>query len=300
MNELLDVNGKEYLYIFDYKDNEILRRSFNNLTQKTYGFDFEDWYQKGYWQEKYVPYSLADGDTIVANVSVNIMDFFVMGERKRYIQLGTVMTDESYQNLGLNKILIQRILNEWENKCDMIYLFANDSVLDYYPKFGFVRTNQYQCSNNVIKKDSSALARKLDMSLDTDRNLLYEKANQTLPSSNISMEQNASLIMFYCISFMNESVYYIEEYDTIAIADFEDDTLYLNDVFGTQDISLDNIINVIINEKTKRVVLGFTPRNISSFKIDLLNEDDTTLFIKSTKDNPFKDNKLMFSILSHA
>ena len=259
-----------------------------------------------------------------------------MGERKRYIQLGTVMTDESYQNLGLNKILIQRILNEWENKCDMIYLFANDSVLDYYPKFGFVRTNQYQCSNNVIKKDSSALARKLDMSLDTDRNLLYEKANQTLPSSNISMEQNASLIMFYCISFMNESVYYIEEYDTIAIADFEHDTLYLNDVFGTQDISLDNIINVIekiklyhkrrnkvlildnddnryegkienydnvnviINEKTKRVVLGFTPRNISSFKIDLLNEDDTTLFIKSTKDNPFKDNKLMFSILSHA
>lgn len=300
MNELLDVNGKEYLYIFDYKDNEILRRSFNNLTQKTYGFDFEDWYQKGYWQEKYVPYSLADGDTIVANVSVNIMDFFVMGEQKRYIQLGTVMTDESYQNLGLNKILIQRILNEWENKCDMIYLFANDSVLDYYPKFGFVRTNQYQCSNNVIKKDSSALARKLDMSLDTDRNLLYEKANQTLPFSNISMEQNASLIMFYCISFMNESVYYIEEYDTIAIADFEDDTLYLNDVFGTQDISLDNIINVIINEKTKRVVLGFTPRNISSFKIDLLNEDDTTLFIKSTKDNPFKDNKLMFSILSHA
>ena len=83
MSELLNVNGKEYIYIFDYKYNEILRRSFNNLTQKTYGFNFEDWYQKGYWQEKYVPYSLADGDIIVANVSVNIMDFFVMGEQKK-------------------------------------------------------------------------------------------------------------------------------------------------------------------------------------------------------------------------
>ena len=210
------------------------------------------------------------------------------------------MTDESYRNLGLNKILIQRILNEWENKCDMIYLFGNDSVLDYYPKFGFVPTNQYQCSNNLMKKDPSTLARKLDMSLDTDRKLLYDKANQTLPFSNISMEENASLIMFYCISFMNESVYYIEKYDTIAIADFEDDTLYLNDVFGNKHISLDSIINIIINEKTKRVVLGFTPRNISSLKIDLLKEDDTTLFIKSANDNPFKYNKLMFPILSHA
>ena len=210
------------------------------------------------------------------------------------------MTDESYRNLGLNKILIQRILNEWENKCDMIYLFGNDSVLDYYPKFGFVPTNQYQYSNNLMKKDPSTLARKLDMSLDTDRKLLYDKANQTLPFSNISMEENASLIMFYCISFMNESVYYIEKYDTIAIADFEDDTLYLNDVFGNKHISLDSIINIIINEKTKRVVLGFTPRNISSLKIDLLKEDDTTLFIKSANDNPFKYNKLMFPILSHA
>jgi GNAT superfamily N-acetyltransferase len=300
MGEIFNVNGNKYIFINDYKDNDILRNSFNNLTRNTYGFDFEDWYQKGYWQDKYMPYSIADGDIIVANVSVNIMDFFVMGESKRYIQLGTVMTNESYRNLGFSRILIQRILDEWENKCDLIYLFANDSVINFYPKFGFLPNNQYQCSKKISKKSYSFKARKLDMLNIIDREFLYYKVNETLPFANITMKNNPSLVMFYCISFMAESVYYIEAYDAIVIADFEEDILYLQDIFSTKDIDVDKIIDSIINVNTKRVVFGFTPCNVDSIEVNLLKEEDTTLFIRSSKENPFSDNKLMFPILSHA
>lgn len=109
-----------------------------------YGFDFEEWYQNGYWKDRYIPYALLDGNNVITNVSVNIIDFFVMGEKKTCIQIGTVMTDKEYRNQGLNRFLMKKVLEEWRERCDVIYLFANDSVLNFYPKFGFVSVPEYQ------------------------------------------------------------------------------------------------------------------------------------------------------------
>lgn len=85
----------------------------------------------------------------MANVSVNIMDFVILGEEKRYVQIGTVMTDENYRNQGLSRTLIKKILKEWENKCQGIYLYANNSVLNFYPKFGFSVCSEYQYSTFI-------------------------------------------------------------------------------------------------------------------------------------------------------
>ncbi|SDP85505.1 hypothetical protein [Clostridium gasigenes] len=48
MREYLEIEGKQYRYIPDYKNNRILRTSFNNLARKTFGIDFEQWYKDGY------------------------------------------------------------------------------------------------------------------------------------------------------------------------------------------------------------------------------------------------------------
>ena len=57
--------------------------------------------------------------------------------QKNYIQLGTIMTDKNYRNQGLSKYLMNIVLKEFSEKNDEVYLFANDSVLYFYPKFGF-------------------------------------------------------------------------------------------------------------------------------------------------------------------
>ena len=44
-----------------------------DLAKKTFGIDFEGWYENGLWKEDYIPYVLIDGDTVVSNVSVNII-----------------------------------------------------------------------------------------------------------------------------------------------------------------------------------------------------------------------------------
>ena len=63
-----------------YRDNHSLRASFNELAKATFDLSFENWYRNGYWSDTYIPYSVAVDNKIVANVSVNRMDF-AMGEQ---------------------------------------------------------------------------------------------------------------------------------------------------------------------------------------------------------------------------
>ncbi|MGB7603957.1 MAG: GNAT family N-acetyltransferase [Lutisporaceae bacterium] len=298
--EKVSIKGREYTFIKDYKGNALFRKSYNLLTKKTYGFDFEQWYQNGYWGSGYIPYSLLDGESIVANVSASIIDYLVLGENKRYIQIGTVMTDTAYRNQGLARYLMEQVIEEWKDKCDMLYLFANDSVLNFYPQFGFTAVNEYQCSKTITNDNEIIVSEKLDMSLDYNRELLVEKINNSTSISKLTMLKNVGLVMFYCTSFMSDNVYYLREQDAIVIAELNGDTLYLQDAFSPSEVDLDNIIRTFANKEAKTVTLGFTPKNAESYHVNLLQEEDTTLFIMKGKDELFQNNKIMFPILSHA
>ncbi|KJR46269.1 Acetyltransferase, GNAT family, potentially associated with YqeK [Desulfosporosinus sp. I2] len=229
--ELMNINGKDYEFVIGYGKSNELRRSLNDLTQKIFGFDFEQWYQDGYWKTQYIPYSLIDEDKIVSNVSVNIMDFKVFGEEKRYIQLGTVMTHPDYRKKGLSRVLTNKAIADYREKCDLIYLFANSSVLNFYPKFGFEELKQYQCVKMADSIYPDGSVKKLNMSDENDRCLVINKVMHAAPVAKLSMCTNAELIMFYCTLFMKDNVYYLEDYDAVVIADFVEDTLEVIDIF---------------------------------------------------------------------
>jgi predicted N-acetyltransferase YhbS len=294
------INDKRYTLIMDFKDNAMYRKSYNSLTKKTYGFDFEQWYQNGYWGNRYLPYSLMDGDTIIANVSVSIQDFLVLGENKKYIQIGTVMTDSAYKNQGFSRFIMEKILAEWANKCDMIYLFANDSVVDFYPKFGFTAVNEYQYSMKITNGSEQITAEKLDMSLDGSCKLLEEKVTNSMSMSNLAARNNVGLIMFYCLSFMSDNVYYLREQNVIVIAEFQNDTLRLIDIFSPSMVDLDTIIKPLCTNGIEKVIFGFTPNDITGYSVNLLKEDDTTLFVMKDKADLFENHKIMFPVLSHS
>lgn len=300
MRETLLVDNKEYQFVSNYKDNQRIRESFNELTEKTYGFNFRKWFDNGYWGNKYIPYSLLDGDKVIANVSVNIMDFEVLGEKKTLIQLGTVMTDENYRGKGLSKVLLSKVIEEWEDKCEFIYLFANDTVLDFYPKFEFEKYNQYQCSLEVIKVKSSETIKKLNVEDTDDKNILIRVLNNKKSLAKLDNIKNTSLVMFYCIDFMKDSIYYVEEYDAIAICEYKEEEIIILDVFSCKDIDLEIIINAMTKGDTKKVLLGFTPKDTSLYRKELINDDNDTLFIRCKNGTVFEREKLIFPLLSHA
>ncbi len=296
--ECIFINGKKYNFAKNYRENERLRKEYNKLTKKTYGFDFEIWYQDGFWGEGHVPYTLFDGESAVSNVSVNKMKFSVLGEEKNYIQIGTVMTDDTYKNLGLNRYLLKRAIDETKSECDLMYLFANKSVLDFYPKFGFRETKEYNYFKNINYLKTNIQVKKLDMNNAENKKFLYKKVKSSISLSRVSMMENPELIMFYCISFMKSSVWYIESIDVVVIAEYNGNLLYIYDIFSSRKIELDNIINIMSLPETEKAVLGFTPDE-DGFQNSEHIDRDSVLFVYSRDKVIFDYNELKFPELSH-
>lgn len=136
-------------FIKNYRTNDVLRRSFNKLAESTFGINFENWYQNGFWNDLYIPYSIAENNEIIANVSVNLIDISCDKGTLHLIQLGTVMTKTEYRNQGLIRKIIIEIEKDFAHRIDGVFLFANDEVLNFYPKFGFVKETEFQYSKNV-------------------------------------------------------------------------------------------------------------------------------------------------------
>lgn len=287
-----------YIFTNSMKEDNALRRSYNSLAEKTFGLSFEEFYQNGYWTDKYIPYSLIDDGKVIANASVNILKSFYNGQEKRCIQIGTVMTDSDYRNQGLSRYLIERILSEWKETCDTMYLFANDSVLDFYPKFGFVKAVEYQCSSPITP--TKGRVRKLDMSLASDRELLKRYYSKSNPYSALAIKDNYELLMFYCTSLMKDCVYFLEDFDAVIIASNKNEILTCYDIFSDGNHAMIEMVSRVAESQIRTVVFGFTPVEHAAFHSRILEEEDTTLFVLKGKDNWFVNHQMMFPVLSHA
>jgi hypothetical protein len=221
-----------------------------------------------------------------------------LGKIKRYIQLGTVMTDVNHRKQGLLRVIMDRVILDWKDKGDLLYLFANNSVLNFYQRFGFSEVKQYQCTKLISNNGKLGVAQKLNMSDEGDRTLVYSKANIITPVSEIYMHGNAELIMFYCTLFMRDNVYYIKDYEAVVIANFVDDTIEIFDIFCEEEVSVDLVLGYFTDENIKRVKLYFTPKDKSSYiEIPLVGED--TLFVLGEDEMLLKNNQFMFPELSH-
>ncbi len=299
METAITIQGEEYFLIRNYKENEKYRHGLNRLTRKTYGFDFEKWYHAGYWKERYIPYSLLHKEQVVANVSVSRMDYLLDGERKHCLQIGTVMTDEAYRGKGLSRALMEEILKEYEGQQELIYLYANDSVLNFYPKYGFTRSQEYIHSGQFRKTGSLHPYRKLDMNSKEDVELLNRLVTNTRPVSRITMIDNPGLAMFYLTQFLMENIYYFEELDLAAVAEFDEGNMLLIDVFSREDFKLEEIICSLMEQGSMKVSLGFTPPDVSGYDCNPLVEDNSAFFVKGKAAADFP-GKGRFPLLSHA
>ena len=297
----MTILGQENVQLLiGYQKENTYRQAFNQLAMNIFDLSFEDWYQAGYWNDKYIPYTLFKDDQAIANVSVNVIDFDLLGNTTRAIQIGTVMTAEEHRNKGLNRLLMEQVLKDWSNAAAFIYLYANPSVLELYPKFGFSRAYEYVhfCTIDHVPHNTSPYE-KLDMTKQKDRDLLYHYVKNSARYSKIAMHDNNDLVMFYATSLLKDNIYYLPTEEVISIATMDGKTLNLWDVFGLQCLELDKIISMIAPPSIKEVSFGFTPIDCSAYQVKPLVGEDT-LFIKSKQKSILDTELLMFPLLSHA
>lgn len=298
--------NKDYKYSTEVKDNDLLRASFNELTRKTFCFDFADWYEAGHWGDKYIPHALLDGDKVISNVSVNLMRFDICGEYKNYIQLGTIMTDTAYRGQGLNRRLMEQILEEYRVKADGIYLFANDSVCEYYPKFGFKVSKEYEyymtCDN--LDNISPYAIEKVGISCGEQCELLYDTVKNYSDNANnrndgMFMSDNLGLYQFWFAAEFGDSIYRLPEIDTYVVADAEGNTLHIHEIFGERRVELDRLAKSF-GDNVSEIVLGYTPAHKDKLLVREHKEEDCTLFVLGDDLQRIEKDKMMFPTLSHA
>ncbi|RDY32164.1 GNAT family N-acetyltransferase [Lachnotalea glycerini] len=288
-----------------YRQNEILRKSFNELASGIFGINFEDWYKNGYWTDKYNPYSIVTENKVVANVSVNKMEFISNGKSVKYLQLGTVMTDKKYRNMGFIKTIMQEIEKDYYDIVDGIYLFANDSVLQFYPKFGYKKSTEYQYSKVISNKFNEVgmardkQARQIQMNNKEEWSLFEKAIENSVNNCAFEMKNNKELIMFYVTQFMKNNVYYVENESAYVIAENNEDELFLHNIFSGKIVNVDSIVEAFGYDISK-VVLGFTPLINQGYQVEKLCKDNTTLFLKGKGFDLFEEKEYIFPTLSHA
>ncbi len=284
--------------ICSYRNNKPLRDSFNALAEKTFGLNFENWYQNGYWVEKYNPYSMVEDGTVIANVSVNQCDYVVNGVRKRFIQLGTVMTDEAYRNQGLIRKIMERIDEDYKGKVDGIFLFGGDDVIDFYPKFGFEKSKEFAYTKTV-SVEKTATIENIPMQKKEDWDKLQKAIEEATAYSSFEPVGYSELFLFYITGFMQENVFYHKESDAYVIAEIEDDTLILHGIFARKPVNADDVINAF-GSSIKKVIFTYVPIDEEGCAMEEYHEEDCTLFLKGEGFKDFEDLKVRFAALGHA
>ncbi|WP_375102789.1 GNAT family N-acetyltransferase [Paenibacillus sp. RS8] len=294
----------DYPLISDYKHNQKYRESFNTLAKMIFGIDFTPWIEHRGWNDKYICYSFIDQDQVIANASINIMTIVLNQTEYHAIQIGTVMTHPDYRMQGLSRKLIDHIIAKYEHEYDFIYLFANDSALDFYPKFGFERMQESSFSikasylRNQMSKTSSV--RRLSMNNSVDFTLLKQFAEERIPVSSIlSVIENEHQLLFYFILPFHDSFYYIEEADVVVIFRHEDQQLHIFDILSTTSIDINAILHSIVSPETEVIHFYFTPDYaIDHLETELVPQSEDTLFMRPLlKELP---KHFMFPITSHA
>lgn len=289
--------------IYDYMKDDMLRRKLNVLTQKTFGFDFENWVTEGYFEGDYIPYSFIENGKILSNVSVNKMKFNQNGVEKNYIQIGTVMTDECCRKRGLAKRLMKHVMGKYESACDGVYLFANLSALDFYRKIGFIEGVQYQYS---LKRDCLGgikIESPFIKANQNDEQIRFKYMDAVRNSAvNAALDQmnKYGLQMFYTADLRN--VYYTADRTCFAVMQKFDETLVLESVISKEHISMKDVITHI-DEKYNCLKLGFSPcaEDCMMFETTVCHGgDDDRLFYRGKELERIEQEMLFFPQLSHA
>jgi len=276
-------------FIKDYKNNEVLRKSFNSLANQIFGINFEEWYQKGFWDSHYIPFSYTDGSIVIANVSVNILHLIIEGEVKKAVQIGTVMTHPDYRNKGISAALMRKVLDEYETKSDFIYLFANQSVLDFYLKFGFEAVEEYVYTLDFsVNEISSANIRKLNINNPKDLNFIHQCVSEREPvSQKFSTDNPIGIFMFYCLNVFPNDIYILEKENVIVLFKKEHDHIHIFDIVSKNEIDILQILRGISDESTRKIVFYYTPDYPNIEVEQKRNNGSEVLFVKPTSQYPF-------------
>jgi predicted N-acetyltransferase YhbS len=239
------------------------------------------WRDHGGWTEDYEVFAIVDGARIVSTIGRSRMQLVINGEDQVGYQLGAIATLESYRRQGLARRLMNRVIEELDEPDQPIILFANDSVLDFYPRLGFKRIPQRRSTAEVFIEPSGTPARRCDPSSAADRSRLAKLCAQARPSRGPLAARDYHWILLWNLICGPATAFWLREVDALIAASVENERLVIHDVIARQPFDLELTIPALITQPVTELEFLFDPEGWWPTAIrSELDDADSTLFVR--------------------
>jgi predicted N-acetyltransferase YhbS len=254
--------------------------------------DFRPWYLRGGWTSTYEAHALAEADEIVANVSVMRMRLLVGGREMRGAQLGAVGCVPELRGHGLMRPLLERVLAQLESEADLLLLYANDGVLDFYPRFGFRQVRESVFELEVALDPARTPAPRLDLDDPSQRAAWLAACARSLPpTERFGVRDYGSVALWHVCNFYPHDVHVLSEGEAYAVAVQRGDTLHVLDLAAPRRFDLLSVLPRLIREPIARIRFGFCPE-LWCPVARAVEPSDEALFIRGALDVPAEPFKL--------
>lgn len=200
---------------------------------------------------------------MVANACLYSMNMRVDGQDCKVAQLSAVGTDPEFRHQGLAYDLNLQAIEWAKDQHDFYYLFADTEAFRLYETCSFRRVVERKSRIRVRGRKRATGIRKLDTNKPDDRDLIYRIACERTPVSNLLGVNNPKLFMFWCLYFLKENVYYIEELDLLVLYERKDDLVTVFDIVGRAMPEFSDVYPFIAKPTDRQVEFSFMPDRLN-------------------------------------
>lgn len=247
----------------------------NERMTEAFGFSFADWFALGQWTEQYEVYSIIDGGRILSNVGVYKTELLVRGQSIQALQIGGVATAADCRGRGYLRRIMEHIFQKYPET--PAFLHANDSVTQFYPRFGFRRVWEGK-PTVTVSLDNDILPIKLRLS---DERISRAMAARGVYSNVLDCVGTQTVQVFHQLMDCGDDTYLLPDLDAVVIAKQRGDQLMISDVMASRRISLDALCAHLPFAGVRRIEFGFCPDWLSA-EPDWarIESDDEALFVR--------------------
>lgn len=225
----------------------------NNLLKPIF-LDFKFWYDLNLWDSNYESYSIMQKDEIVSNICVFKTDVLLDGKQHQALSVGAVATKSEYRGNGYSRLIMEHILNKYPDI--PMYLSANETVIDFYPRFGFERVFE-KLPAARFKIHNETEPRKLAFDNPKVWDYVYKRKNYSLKFDCLNTK---SVNLFHIhLGYLKDCIYDIPELDTVVIAEQNKDVLKIIGVFSLSDVAFENLAKYLPFKNISKIEFGFIP-----------------------------------------
>lgn len=159
-----------------------------------------------------------------------------------------------------------------------VLLFANKSVLEFYPRFGFEPRRQTLFSASHVARPGGTAAPRLDLAEADVRARLRMLSDEGLPVTE-RFGARGTAASWYAANGFARPLRALSD-DAWVFAEVEGETLFIDDVFARAPFDLREALPRLIDRPISSIQFGFTPERWWPGAVEAGEDMEADLFVR--------------------